>query len=268
MERTGRIKESNEESLPAVIFKQTMIIAMKLETRLQKSLLMSRTVCRKTTVMQTLLESTRSATEITGGGKAKSWSSKLENKHMREMRLEHRCKPNNLCDKGGIKMCITKAKLDMISKVWGTSSGTSLVLSLKGEKGLTPKMTADKKREKALTDRKDAKTQPRQKSEFCLKTKVRFQSNLIFVRRHVFVLQVVDDSMQGRGMWRMLHQGVEIPLLKLDTVIEHDDRRVATMDVWGALEEVGKEGDNGDSETGLMESVEDVGTDATEDGKP
>ena len=52
------------------------------------------------------------------------------------MHLEFMCKPKNLRDKGEIEMCITKAKEDMISKVWGKSSGTSLVLSLKGETGL------------------------------------------------------------------------------------------------------------------------------------
>jgi hypothetical protein len=66
--------------------------------------------------------------------------------------------PKNLRDKGGIEICITKAKADMIKKVWGNKSdATNLVLSLKGETGLPAEMTADRKKEKALTEKNEAK---------------------------------------------------------------------------------------------------------------
>ena len=92
----------------------------------------------------------------TEGEEAKWWSSSLEGKYMPEMHLEYRCKPKHLRDKGGIEMCITKAKVDMISKVWGKSNETSLVLSLKGETGLPSQMIADRKREKVLIEKKEA----------------------------------------------------------------------------------------------------------------
>ena len=51
----------------------------------------------------------------------------------------------------------------------------------------------------------------------------------------------------------MLYQGVEIPLLKLDTVIEHGE---------------GQGDDSGDCDTVTMKSVEEVDSDTTDDGKP
>ena len=105
---------------------------------------------------------------------------------MGEIRLEYRCKPKNLCDKGGIEMCITKAKVDMISKVWGKSSGTSLVLSLKGETSPPSQMIADRKREQVLIEKKEAKAPQPQNGEFYLKKKVRKKVHLnCFVRGHV-----------------------------------------------------------------------------------
>ena len=108
------------------------------------------------------------------GEAAQGWSTDLEKKHMREKRLQCEIDPKNPRDKGGIEMCITKAKVDTVAKIWGSSTGgTCLVLSLKGEKGLTPKMIADKKREKVLIERKEAKSHRRQNGEFYLKIKVR-----------------------------------------------------------------------------------------------
>jgi hypothetical protein len=52
------------------------------------------------------------------GEEAKRWSSSLEDKHMRETRLEHRCEPKNLRDKGGIEMRITKAKADIVESLY------------------------------------------------------------------------------------------------------------------------------------------------------
>ena len=61
--------------------------------------------------------------------------------------LEYPCEATNMRDKGGIEKCITKAKGDMVEKVWGKNGGTRLVLSLKGEKDLP-------RRKKPLQDRR------------------------------------------------------------------------------------------------------------------
>ena len=44
------------------------------------------------------------------------------------------------------------------------------------------------------------------------------------------VLQLVDTVLQGQGIWRMHFQGLEMPLLKLDTIIEHGDGQIAAED--------------------------------------
>jgi hypothetical protein len=112
------------------------------------------------------------------GEEAKRWSSNLEAKHMREMRLEHNSKSKNMREKGGIEMCITKAKVDMVNKVWSKKAGTSLVLSLKGETGLPPEMIAQRKREKVMIDNKEGKAYRRNGAIFYLKIKVRKMTNV------------------------------------------------------------------------------------------
>ena len=67
-------------------------------------------------------------------------------------------------------MCITKAKVDMINKVWSKKDGTSLVLSLKGETGLPAEMAADREREKMMIEKNEGgKAHRRQMGEFHLK---------------------------------------------------------------------------------------------------
>ena len=51
-------------------------------------------------------------------------------------------------------------------KVWGKSSIRNLVLSLKGETNLPPQMIADRKREKALIEKNEAKASRRQNGHF------------------------------------------------------------------------------------------------------
>jgi hypothetical protein len=111
------------------------------------------------------------------GEEAKRWSSNLEAKCMREMRLEHNSKSKNMREKGGIEMCITKAKVDMVNKIWSKKGGTSLVLSLKGETGLPPEMAAERKRENVKIERKEGKAHRRDGVIFHLKMKVRTMTN-------------------------------------------------------------------------------------------
>ena len=122
------IMEINRESLKAVVWgrmqvKQKMMFAMArvgLKVRNQNAK-------KFADIKDSLRDDTSNANiariyEICYGDyegeEAKWWSSSLEDKYMREMHLEYRCKPKNLRDKGGIEMCITKAKVDMVSKVW------------------------------------------------------------------------------------------------------------------------------------------------------
>ena len=69
----------------------------------------------------------------------------------------------------------------------------------------------------------------------------------------MFVSQLVAGGVQERGTWRMPCQGVETPLLKLDTVVEHGE---------------GQGDDSGDHDTVTMKSVEEVDSDTADDGKP
>jgi hypothetical protein len=119
------------------------------------------------------------------GEEAKRWSSTLEEKYMREQRLEYDFEPRNLRDKGGVEMCITKAKVDMINKVWSKQGGTSLVLSLKGETGLPPEMVEDRKREKMRIEKNEGKNHRRQNGEFYLKKKVRKMIHRSCSVRHI-----------------------------------------------------------------------------------
>ena len=68
---------------------------------------------------------------------------------MLEQSLEYPVEAKNMRDKGGIEKCITKAKGDMVEKVWG-KGGTRLVLSLKGERNLPPEFVAKRKKQKAI----------------------------------------------------------------------------------------------------------------------
>ncbi len=111
------------------------------------------------------------------GEEAKRWSSNLEAKYMREMRLEYNSKSKDMREKGGIEMCITKAKVDMVNKVWSKKARTSLVVSLKGETGLPAEMVAERKREKVMIERKEGKAYRRDGAIFYLKIKVRTMTN-------------------------------------------------------------------------------------------
>jgi hypothetical protein len=53
------------------------------------------------------------------GAEEKKCGSILQEKHMLEQSLEHPCEATNMRDKGGIEKCITKAKGDMVKRVWG-----------------------------------------------------------------------------------------------------------------------------------------------------
>jgi hypothetical protein len=96
----------------------------------------------------------------------------LEAKHTREMRLEHRTHPSNLRDKGEIEICLTKAKVDMVNKVWCKKAGASVTLSLKGETSLPAKMTEERKRDKMI-ERKEGKAHRHRIGEFWAKKKAR-----------------------------------------------------------------------------------------------
>ena len=195
-ERADMIMEINRESLKAVVWgrmqvKQKMMFAMarvglKVRNQNAKKFADIKDSLRHDTSNANIARIYEICYGDYEGEEAKWWSSSLEDKYMREMRLEYRCKPKNLHDKGGIEMCITKAKVDMVSKVWGKSNGTSLVLSLKGETGLPSQMIADRKREKVLIEKNEAKAPRRQNGEFYLKKKVRKKVHLnSFVHCHV-----------------------------------------------------------------------------------
>ena len=108
------------------------------------------------------------------GVENKGWSSVLQEKYMLEQNLEYPVDAKNMRDKGGIEKCITKAKGDMVEKVWG-KGGTRLVLSLKGERNLPPEFVAERKKQKAMVDKREAKANRRNIGEFFLKKKVRLK---------------------------------------------------------------------------------------------
>jgi hypothetical protein len=128
-ERTAKIEEINKESLVAVEWgrgqvKQRMMIAMtrvglKVGHRHAKMFCDVKSSLREDSSNRNIARIYKICYRDYEGEKAKRWSSNLEAKHMREMRLEHRTHPSNLRDKGGIEMCITKAKVDMVNKVCG-----------------------------------------------------------------------------------------------------------------------------------------------------
>ena len=62
----------------------------------------------------------------------------------------------------------------MVEKVWG-KGGTRLVLSPKGEKNLPPEFLAERKKEKAMVDKREAKANRQNIGEFYLKEKVRLK---------------------------------------------------------------------------------------------
>jgi hypothetical protein len=107
------------------------------------------------------------------GPEKQNWSSNLEKKHMWEMRLQCVISPANLRDKGGIEMCITKAKVDMMDKVWCKKAGATVALSLKGETRLPAEMIEERKREKMMIEKKESKAHRRALGEFYVKMKVR-----------------------------------------------------------------------------------------------
>jgi hypothetical protein len=65
----------------------------------------------------------------------------------------------------------------------------------------------------------------------------------------------------------MLYQGVDMPLLTLDTIIKLGDGLVAEGDESEAMEEDGRGKDNGDYESSSMDGEEDTGTETAEDSK-
>jgi frataxin-like iron-binding protein CyaY len=160
------------------------------------------------------------------GEEAKKWSSILEAKHMREMRLEYKLKPRNLRDKGGIEMCITKAKVDMVNKVWCKKGGTSLALSLKGETRLPAEMVAEKEKVKMMVKKNEGKAHRRQNGEFYLKKKVRINKTWCCPMCRVCRLSTYVHAVMQEGIWKMQYRGVNHPILKLDTIVEHDRGQV------------------------------------------
>ena len=66
----------------------------------------------------------------------------------------------------------------------------------------------------------------------------------------------------------MLYQGLDIPLLKLDTIIEYGVTQVPAGDKYGAIDDNGKEEDKRHYEAASLGSVEDVDSETTDDGKP
>jgi hypothetical protein len=99
------------------------------------------------------------------GKENKKWSGDLEVKYMRENLLRYGCDPKNGRNKGGIELCITKAKGDMVAKVWDK---TTLVLSLKNTKSLPVKWEEQKR----LVKEKKEKPARREIGEFYVKKKV------------------------------------------------------------------------------------------------
>ena len=177
--RADMIEEINKESLAAVNWGRTQVKQKMMFEMTRVGLKVGDRNAKLFTDIKDSLQADTSDSNIARiyeicygdyeGEEAQKWSSSLEDKYMRDMRLEYKYKPNNLRDKGGIEMCITKAKVDMINKVWSKKGGTSLVLSLKGETGLPPEMVANRMIEK----NEGGKVHRRQKGEFYLKKKVR-----------------------------------------------------------------------------------------------
>jgi hypothetical protein len=181
------IKEINEESLAVVTWgreqvKQRMMFAMarvglKVGDRNAKLFTDIKDSWRLDTSESNIARIYEICYGDYEGEKAKRWSSNLEAKYMREMRLEYNSKSKNMREKGGIEMCITKAKVDMVNKVWSKKAGTSLVLSLKGETGLPAEMVAERKREKMMIEKNEGKAYRRDGAIFYLKIKVRKMIN-------------------------------------------------------------------------------------------
>jgi hypothetical protein len=201
-ERADMITEINKESLKAVVWGRSQVKQKMMFAMARVGLKVGNRNARQFTDIKDSLRNDTSDANIARiyeicygdyeGEEAIWWSSRLEDKYMQEMRLEYRCKPKNLRDKGGIEMCITKAKVDMISKVWGKSGSTILVLSLKGEAGLPPQMVAARKKEKVLIEKNEAKAPRRQTGEFYLKKKVRKKGpSEMFCPAPFVVLQLV-----------------------------------------------------------------------------
>jgi PleD family two-component response regulator len=98
---------------------------------------------------------------------------------MREMRLEHRTHPSNLRDKGGIEICLTKAKVDMVNKVWCKKAGASVTLSLKGETSLPAEMIEERKRDKMMIKRNEGQAHGPQIGKFYVKKKARQHTSVL-----------------------------------------------------------------------------------------
>ncbi len=181
--RTTVIQEIHQESLAAVQWGRTQVmqrmmfamtrVGLKVGNRNAKAFADIKDSLREDTSDSNIARICEMCCGDYEGEEAKRWSSILEDKCMRDNRLEHKCEPKNLRDKGGIEMCITKAKVDMINKVWSKKDGTSLVLSLKGETGLPAEMAADREREKMMIEKNEGgKAHRRQTGEFHLKKRV------------------------------------------------------------------------------------------------
>ena len=178
-----KIEEINRESAAVVVWGREHVKTRMMKAMARVSLKVGNRYAKKfSDIKDSLREDTSDANiariyEICygdyEGDEARGWSSSLEDRCMKEMCLECGFRPKNGRDKGGIEMCITKAKVDTVSKVWCKTAKTSLVLSLKGETGLPAEMIAEKEREKTMIKNNEGKAHRRQNGEFHLKVKVR-----------------------------------------------------------------------------------------------
>jgi hypothetical protein len=181
--RAEKVEEINKESLAAVEWgrsqvKQRMMFAMtrvglKVRNRHAKLFSDIKNSLREDSSIPNIARIYEICYGDYEGEEAQSWSSKLEAKYMREMCLVYKNRPSNMRDKGGIEMCITKAKVDMINKVWCKKAGISLTLSLKGETSLPAEMIEERKRDKMMVERNEGKAHRRRIGEFYVKNKVR-----------------------------------------------------------------------------------------------
>jgi hypothetical protein len=188
-QRTAIIEEINKESLAAVEWgrdqvKQRMMFAMtrvglKVGDRHARNFSDIKNSLRQDSSNPNIARIFEICYGDYEGPDKQNWSSNLEKKYMREMRLQYVSDPANLRDnggmrdKGGIEMCITKAKVDMMNKVWCKKAGITITLSLKGETRLPAEMIEEMKREKMMVERKEGKAHRRTLGEFYVKMKVR-----------------------------------------------------------------------------------------------
>jgi hypothetical protein len=77
---------------------------------------------------------------------------------------------------------------------------------------------------------------------------------------------VIKMQGQGRGIWRMLYQGLDVPLLKLGTIMEHGDGRDAAEEEAEATENGGSVDNSQDYQSSSTENGEEGDTDTTDKG--